>query len=448
MTKKTRGFLFAAFIILFVTISPMMLMYAFGFKFNLSQMQLQKTGMLVLETEPTGAKIYLDGKLEINPFKFYSKNNRYTKTPTKIKNIVPGEHTIRMELDGYWEWEKRLTIRPGETVFAENVVLFEKKLPLILSNQGKDSLQAIQISQDKEKIALINHNQLTILNLKKGKELARETLPTITSQEIIWSKDNKKIIIDTIIFDINAEEIINLKDYVNGNPHNLKWENNNNLYYQNNSGVHVFNLNNKKTERLVTAKIEDYLIKGNELFYLATNSQKTALYVYNLNEEKNIGQINLTRGAYQFIHQENKYINLYDSAGQKIYLLEVMSPWTDKYNLKEINNVKTSVWSGDQLFYHNDFEISIWDSRDNGDTLLTRLSEKINEIVWHPSNNYIIYSTNKEINTLELDKREKHNTNTLTALDQIDFIAIDQDGNQLYFYAEIGNQTGLYKLEI
>ncbi|MFH0840906.1 MAG: PEGA domain-containing protein [bacterium] len=448
MTKKTRSVLFIFFIILFLTISPLMVVYAFGFKFNLDQMRFQKTSMFIIDTEPTGAKIYIDGKPEINALKFYSPTDRYARTPTKIKNIIPGEHNIRIELDGYWEWEKNLIVNPGETVYIEDVRLFEKNLPLILSAQTKGSLKAIKLAPNKENIAMINNEQLTIFDLAKEKEIISIKIPA-KAEELSWSIDSKKIIINTAVFDIGSEKFINLAELTEGDPHNLKWNGNSNIvFYQNNSGIHSFNLNNEKSTRLNTAKIDDYLIKGNELFYLSTNSQNTILSIYNLAGQKDVGQIELVKADYTFINPDNKWINLYNQNNQKLYLLEVMYPWDNKYNQKKIENIKTSTWAGDTLFYNNDFEIKTWDSRDNSTTLLTRVSDRILNLIWHPSNNYIIYHTDKSINTLELDKRETHNINVLINPTKTMYSELNQQGNILYFYAEIGNQSGLYKLEI
>ena len=118
--------------------------------------------------------------------------------------------------------------------------------------------------------------------------------------------------------------------------------------------------------------------------------------------------------------------------------------------LKEtINNITESFWVNDnKLIYHNDFEIWIYERNNFKKTILTRISDKINTVLWHPSNNYIIYSTNESLFTIELDDREKHNTNHLIRLNNINFLNINNSGDTLYFYSELGKQVGLFKLAI
>ena len=43
--------------------------------------------------------------------------------------LRPGEHTVRVELPGHQSWEKIVTIKSGETSFAEAVVLFSEEQP-------------------------------------------------------------------------------------------------------------------------------------------------------------------------------------------------------------------------------------------------------------------------------------------------------------------------------
>lgn len=106
-------------------------------------------------------------------------------------------------------------------------------------------------------------------------------------------------------------------------------------------------------------------------------------------------------------------------------------------------------WINDnKLLYSNDFEIWLYDLNNHKKTILTRISEPITGIIWHPSNNYVIYSTDKSINIIELDEREKRNITELICLDKISSLNLSQKGDILYFMAKIGNQEGLYKLAI
>ena len=131
-------------------------------------------------------------------------------------------------------------------------------------------------------------------------------------------------------------------------------------------------------------------------------------------------------------------------------MLYLIDPLLEFNPLREtINNIKYTMWINDKkLLYANDFEVWLFDVNESKKTLLTRISRGINNILWHPSNNYVIFSTDKTINIIELDDREKRNIIELIKLENIKWLTLGEDGNILYFYAKIGNQEGLYKLAI
>ena len=86
--------------------------------------------------------------------------------------------------------------------------------------------------------------------------------------------------------------------------------------------------------------------------------------------------------------------------------------------------------------------------KNNKKELITRISNPITEVLWHPSDNYIIYLADNTINIIELDKREKRNIAKIIKLDNLSQILSNEKGDILYFNGSIGNQEGIYKLSI
>jgi len=101
MSLKTRRIIFILFIIIFIIITPLIISYASGYRFSFPRKIIQKTGLLVLDSRPPGAKIYINDKLYQLFFnKYFSNKNNYTTTPAKIKGILPNEYNVRLELGG------------------------------------------------------------------------------------------------------------------------------------------------------------------------------------------------------------------------------------------------------------------------------------------------------------------------------------------------------------
>ena len=86
MSQKTRQILFYIFVLIFLTLTPAISFYASGYKLG-SGLNLQKTGILILDSEPSSAFIYIDGKIQQNFINKVMKSEEgFITTPQKIKN--------------------------------------------------------------------------------------------------------------------------------------------------------------------------------------------------------------------------------------------------------------------------------------------------------------------------------------------------------------------------
>jgi formylglycine-generating enzyme required for sulfatase activity/tRNA A-37 threonylcarbamoyl transferase component Bud32 len=74
---------------------------------------LVKTGDLLINSQPEGAKWYLDGDWQ-------------GKTPDQVSNILTGQHQVDVKLSGYKNWRQNITIEPGQ----------RKRLNMELISQG------------------------------------------------------------------------------------------------------------------------------------------------------------------------------------------------------------------------------------------------------------------------------------------------------------------------
>lgn len=454
MKKTTRKILFFIFVLAFVLITPLLSLYATGYKFSLSGNFLQKTGMLVIDSTPSGANIIINGEAQQNFFnELNSKITKKTeqqnilKTPAKIKGLLPGEYDIRLEKDGYWPWEKKLEISPGNSTFAEDVFLFKNNLPQPLFSSN--ILKAVQ-SQNKKNIVFISDKQYILLNLDNEKTSFYDKSETDTDilNSILWI-DNNNVLINSKLFSINKWE--SPEDFstslLNISPNSIKLNNSNSIFFKKNNDVIKFDFKTQGIETVInTEKLFDFSFKNNLFYTIEEKDEKIYLVVYE--NKKNIRQINLSYDEdYAFIETDQNLINIYNKKFKTLYLVDpfdYFSPLKDT-----INNVENIFWvDSDRLVFYNDFEIWMYDKRINKKTILTRISSDINNVLWHPSNNYLIYSTDTSLFTIELDDRDKYNTNQLLNLNNINFLNINTKGDVLYFFAKLGNQNSFLKLSI
>jgi len=426
--------------------------YAVGYKLSLNGKIMQKTGMLILDTEPEGAKIYLNNKPRQLFFKKYLKaEESYVTTPAKIKNLLPGEYNVKLILDGYWEWQKKLKIKPGMSTFAEDINLFKKNLPLLLID---GNIKQISPSPNGKYLTTVSDKKIHLINLERETNIKELSSEISELSSLIFSPDSKKILLDHAIYDAGTlSEKLNLNNFIENGAIKSKWRGNDQIIYlsPNENNIKSFDLSAKTSQILtVGEKIVDFADKDDNIFVVNQLGKSTNLDIYESGVLKKIRSIELPSfSSYKFVNPKHHLINLYDGKRQILYLINPFS----RFPLKEIiNNVKNSYWINEnKLLFANDFEI--WLYNFNSDysgqkILLTRISEQINNIIWHPSNNYIIYTADNSIYVIELDDREKRNTTELIKLDHVSSLHLDKEGKNLYFYAKIGNHEGLYKLNI
>ncbi|PIT95403.1 hypothetical protein COT98_00030, partial [Candidatus Falkowbacteria bacterium CG10_big_fil_rev_8_21_14_0_10_39_9] len=150
---------------------------------------------------------------------------------------------------------------------------------------------------------------------------------------------------------------------------------------------------------------------------------------------------------YIILKDDKKIIDLKTETEAQISLSEnTFKKTIDIASIIKPKDVKhISQISSNLLVYATDWEIYLFDSKENKHTLITRLSEQITSVSWREGG-YVIYSTPNSIQVINLKDRE--NPTTLIKLEKISAPILSTKGNILYFTAKIGNQEGLYKLLI
>jgi len=418
------------------------MLYAAGYRLGKIGFSIQRTGMFIIDSKPRGAKIFIDGQpQEIWPSSIFNKKS-YITAPAKIKNLLPGEYDLKLELDGYWSWKKKLTVNPGASTFAENIYLFKNDLPVQIAPAD---IESIRLSADKNQAVILSSDLIIFLNLSNESEKTTKR-NNLSGKNIFWSEDQNKIIINNYLYNLaNLSNVIDIKK-LTPNSFNYKWSGGT-LYYQDKNSIYRLESSNSPKKIIGNKIFNDYLVKNNYLYLIIKSGQAINLEVIDAATGQNLKNISLpVAGNYSFVNAEQNLLNLYDNSHKILYLIDPMSAYQPLVEI--INNVKTTFWANsNNLLYTNDFEIWLYNLETKDKTLITRISDIINNAILHPSKDYIIYSTKQTINAIELDEREKRNITELIKFDSINSFILTK-GNILYFSGKIGNLEGLYKFLI
>ena len=115
MLLAMRKIFFYALLILYLFITPSIILHALGYMIDPGERSFYKTGLVSIVTEPKGAILYFGGK------KFSSK------TPAAIHDLLPGRYPVRLVRKGYGSWEKEIEIFSEKATRLEPVVLLPYK---------------------------------------------------------------------------------------------------------------------------------------------------------------------------------------------------------------------------------------------------------------------------------------------------------------------------------
>lgn len=95
-----------------VTVALFVLFFAQGYKLNIKNFKITKTGIIFLSTEQKGASVYINGTLQ------------ESKTPF-AKNLTPGTYTASVTKAGYRDWYQSFKITPELVTSFDSIVLFK-----------------------------------------------------------------------------------------------------------------------------------------------------------------------------------------------------------------------------------------------------------------------------------------------------------------------------------
>lgn len=195
--------------VIFFAVLVSLIAVARGYRFNLSQRELSSTGILVANSSPDGAKVFVNGEL---------------KGATNSTIIVqPGDYRVEIKKDGYTSWAKDLKIK-GELVVKVDALLFPQNPSLApvtslglnsaISSHSGDKIVIISETGDPEKDGIYVfenvRNPLTRINPVKllilKSSFPESTEFSLSNARLEFSPDEEQILVS--IYDVQTDLIV------------------------------------------------------------------------------------------------------------------------------------------------------------------------------------------------------------------------------------------------
>lgn len=436
MSAKARRFMFITAVILFVILTTGLSIFASGYRLNWQaaggwQNLLVKTGSLLVESEPKGALASLE-QIHGHYSPLEKKTAEERKTPLKVNNLLPGEYLLTLNLNGYLPYQKKISINPSMTTILGEVVLFKNCLPMLVLPTESNSFN---YQPDGHLVALPEEEMIFDL-------IAEKTLIKISrDSQINWVNGNQAI---------DGAKVINLdQGVVSDYTAQLgKVENGlmsgNLLIYSQAGGLSSLEMNTKKVQVLKTqGPVIGYEIVGDTLVVLSTQETDTRLEFIDYKNNRLLKETALLKAEDWDLKKEGQTLILSDRNHKITYVVdakiqEVQHLLRDSHQPVLLNKA--------ELAYAEGSEIHLYNLDLQKDSLLTRLGSEIKSLSAGPSG-YLAYATDQEVGTLDLNDPKKETT-TLFSGANISQLKFEKTGNALFFFAEIGNKKGLYKIDL
>ena len=188
MTTAAKRALFVLAALAFLVLGPLVVLYAWGYRYNFNEQRVDVTGILYVKSYPRRASVLLDGVLKSET------------TPAQLTGLKPGTYRVTVERDGSWPWTKQLPVVAQRATFAEDVVLFRREPLQQLVATG--TLSDLSSSPDGELVASVKAatsspaRVLTLRDSRTGQLVMQQTLaPSLAPYQLLWSNSSRRLAI-------------------------------------------------------------------------------------------------------------------------------------------------------------------------------------------------------------------------------------------------------------
>ena len=401
MKKRTRYLLLVFGFILFLIIAPIIVLYVGGFSYDSLNNRYVRTGILVVNTNPEDAEVFLDGELK-------------DTSPSRLKFLKPGSYSITVKKDGYHTWSKKLEIQSNKVTWAavgiDHVYLLKDNPEIkTIAGEVKDFVIAndslIYLTSGGIVTSPIG-NPTQTKNLSSGFNFTDTASITLNpNKNLAIIKNNDK----TIIFDVEKQTFTDISSLVHQSI--LHFSDNNTLYSLDNGILYTVDWK-KQIKTNIAENILSATTKDDSLYLLRKLSSNSELI--NIPRGGNIindaqillsnlpiftkSELLVTRSKEIFLLADNSVYKVND----KLHKL------TDNVIAWQHNDIDSSL-----LFIGNS-ELNYFDFNSGNTNLITRTSNKISGPTLARDLGYLFYGQEGALRALEFDSRDYQNNFVLT----------------------------------
>lgn len=436
MTSKTgRRLFFWILVLLFFSTSAVVLFLAFGYSFDEKRGIFVHTGSFTLKTIPLETiDIHIDGK-SVPKRKLNILNDAY-----HISGQMPGEHIIKVSAPGYSTWKKKTVIESGRSTEFWNINLVATAYRTFSVPETHSALRIFP-SPKENLLAILRDNSISLS--VEAFDTARGTLsliaqfnntdfPDFSEENLEWSPDAKSILLpvsrdgkrDYVFASQEKNDTEYLLDRSGLSEMRFaRWDSRREkvFYFLSESSLFEWDISRTNSTPIRLAEhVAGYDVSQQYIYVLDLSDGFVKKFRSGSSLEsaetislKPLPQESLSSSELTVYDSDRLVIRNRDTG--TLFLQNIGKE--DRFERKEggVRGVQFSN-DGKKLLFFTDREIFVsflrnWDTqptRAEGETTqIARFSEPIRFVQWAKNYEHILFSLKSEIQTIELDGRDR-----------------------------------------
>lgn len=449
MNPRARRLLRRIFIAAFFLIAPAIILSTAGYRYNFSRQRFERTGVMTVESRPEGAAIRLDGKLQDQ------------ETPARLQRLTPGPYAVRVEKSGHHAWEKSVIVRSRTTTFLNEIALFRDAAPALLADAGTTSGETFSegARYAAAMVATRSGSELMIVDLQGGAQMRpyRSSAAAGTFR-LSWSRDGRKLLMrrssrvpEHLLWNAASPEgVRDLAEETSLAISDALWAQDADQLYASAEGVLYaldpgLALATPTGPSAASAVVADGTLYGIEP---ATDGAGRARLVRRrLGEAEFETVAELPSADYIPLAGRDRKVAYLSTSDERLFVIDD-SAGGQPEAFEGLG--RGGAWSadGERLLFWNDLEIRLYDSRNDSDELITRLSGPIRQAAWHRPEWNAIYAAKGSLFAIETADRFGRVTVPLAGFEELRSFAVSRDGGEAYLFGKKDGRQGIWQLQL
>lgn len=427
MHIRFRRALYLFFIALFVLISAVTIGYARGYRYDTQSHTVKRTGLIVLNSEPDDASVWVNG------------NKSSEKTLAYLKNLRPGTYGIRVEKEGFFPWTKKLLVNEGSATIADTITLFQSNpvseavVPLgsqFVFHPFAPSIVYVKDEDEKQIRRYHTGSESDILLYTTRDEIeSLEYSVSGTNLLVRLVKNGKK---NSIVIPLDApQEAFSVNSLIDRTVMDVSWslDSDDLLMLTIDEGTLALTLSTRRVSPVVPDSEKPrtryltsvgFLEYGDSTLLLITNDGRRDILFSNLADDM------IIRG------HSSGHLAISNPTQSTVFLLKDLSK--APIRIEEISILaREMTWDerGNEIIFANNAEIQIYSLQNQKVETLGRYSEPFSDVRFFPNSALVVFKRdNGDLYAIERDGRDHRNAFRLANM-TLDY-AFSQNGKRLY----------------